>query len=318
MSYFQKTATAKEIEDAYKRLYGRATGVVPPTVVDEGYVKPGGWGGDTKNPKKWKVVNMKDDPKLFKVVDRKGKNIAANFMTKAGAQAFIDKAIKLSQEDGDPDPDAPEVPPIVPDVPPTTPPPQGTFTGPYAGIGPILQSSTRGPTERHYNSGKDSDWTIEKNVHNIKAKNHQFVSYVTMNKIEHDDTISHKGGGRHMEEGWLDHTVGFEDGQTGLGTERKHPDYDLIQEGAKIGSVLGKKIGVATAYFTDINHSELWVDFPANGKWKKVLEATNLDGFNPKAKTFEAQLRIDGFLDKGKNVPTIHSSTVQEIAPKNK
>src|SRR3954470_3580547 len=58
-------------------------------VPDTGYVKPGGWGANT-DASTWKVVNMKDTPNLFKVVDSAGKNVAVNFRTQVGAQAYID------------------------------------------------------------------------------------------------------------------------------------------------------------------------------------------------------------------------------------
>ena len=310
---------ADEIERRYRELYPLVTGTKKPTPKDEGFVKPGGWGGNTRKPKEWKVVSMKDDPKLFKVVDKKRKNIAANFFTKAGAQAFIDKAIELSQEDGEPDePDnTPEVPPVIeePEIP--KPPTGGTTTpgqlGPYPAIGKTFTSTRRpesGFTTRHYASGKEDDKTVEQNVKNIKARAHQFITYVTMKSIEHSDNISLKLGGTHNGSGWFDNGVDFESGQTCLGTEKKHPSTDTcVIKGPKIGSVLNKKVGVAATYFADKNKTELWTDTGTG--WKKQVEGTNVGGFNPKSDTFECQLRIDGFED----LPDIHTSVVQEIAP---
>ena len=81
-----------------------------------------------------------------------------------------------------------------------------------------------------------------------------------------------------------------------------------VKKGPKIGSILGKKIGMCSVYDADKNHVELWTDFEGSG-WKKQVEGDNIDGFNPKAKEFEAQLRIDGWKDE----PKIDTAVVQEI-----
>lgn len=307
--YDDTVRNADEIERRYRELYPLVTGTKTAAPKDEGFVKPGGWGGNTRKPKEWKVVSMKDDPKLFKVVDKKRKNIAANFFTKAGAQAFIDKAIELSQEDGDPDePDTtPEEPPTIPPVTP----PAGQL-GPYPGIGETFKSTRRpekGFTTRHYASGKADDRTVELNVKGIKAKNHQFITWVTIKSIEHGDNISLKLGGTHNSSGWFDNGVDFESGQTCLGTEKKHPSTDTcIIKGPKIGSIINKKTGIAATYFADKNKTELWTNTGTG--WKKQVEGTNVGGFNPKSSTFECQLRIDGF----EAVPDIEA-IAQEIAP---
>ena len=64
--------------------------------------------------------------------------------------------------------------------------------GPYKMIGKEMQSTQRGPTMRHYASGKDDDKTIEKNVKDIKFKNYQFLVDVKITTIEHNDTVSLK------------------------------------------------------------------------------------------------------------------------------
>src|SRR5207344_931771 len=67
---------------------------VPPVVTDptkptEGKVKEGGWGANLDKKDEWKVVNMKDFPEQFKIVDAAGKNVATNFKTKEVAENFI-------------------------------------------------------------------------------------------------------------------------------------------------------------------------------------------------------------------------------------
>jgi hypothetical protein len=60
-----------------------------PAKPTEGFIKPGGWGADLVNKAAWKVVNMKDFPEQFKVVDAAGKNVATNFTAQKIAENFI-------------------------------------------------------------------------------------------------------------------------------------------------------------------------------------------------------------------------------------
>lgn len=271
------------------------------------HVKEGGWGGDTAAAATWDAVPMKDDPALWKVVDAAGKNIAHKFASEADAEKFITYH-RCKQETGAPDP----IPPGPEPEPPT--PTPGDASYPYPAIGSPMQSTQRGPTTRHYSSGKADDKTIEKNVKNIKFDNYQFVTYVTMNSVEHDDNVSLKLGGTHMGSGWFDHGVSFSSNastqsQTCLGTEKKHPStQSCVIKGPKIPQILGKKMGIAATYFKKTNHTELWTNDGSG--WKKQVEGDNVNNFNPKSANNEAQLRIDGF----KDVPTIHSAVVTEIA----
>ena len=267
-------------------------------------IKPGGWGAG-ENPNGWKVVNMRDFPELFKIVDPADRNVATNFVTKEIAQQYIDYSKSTWEQEDDPqanEPGAEEKP-----AEPSQPAAEGA-DGPYKLKGQEMQSTTRGPTTRHYASGKPDDRTIEKNVKNIKAKNYQFLVDVKVTTIEHNDTVSLKYGGTHMGSGWFDNTIDMESGQVGLGCEKKHPSADLeIVKGKKIGSILNKKIRLAGVYFKDQNKCEMWTKL--NGQWEKGAEGTNVGNFNPKSAVNEAQLRIDGFDD----VPEITRAVVQEI-----
>ena len=267
-------------------------------------IKPGGWGAG-ENPNGWKIVNMRDFPELFKIVDPADRNVATNFTTKEIAQQYIDYSKSTWEQEDDPqanEPGAEEKPPE-----PSQPAAEGA-DGPYKLKGQEMQSTTRGPTTRHYASGKPDDRTIEKNVKNIKAKNYQFLVDVKVTTIEHNDTVSLKYGGTHMGSGWFDNTVDMESGQVGLGCEKKHPSADLeIVKGKKIGSILNKKIRLAGVYFKDQNKCEMWTKL--NGQWEKGAEGANVGNFNPKSAVNEAQLRIDGFDD----VPEITRAVVQEI-----
>jgi hypothetical protein len=183
--------------------------------------------------------------------------------------------------------------------------------GPYKGTGKTVSTSKNGPKTRHYASGKADDKTVEMNAKGISFKNYQFVNYVTMNSIEHDDTISTKFGGTHMGTGWYDHGVSFNSGQGCLGTEKKHPStQSCVVKGKSVGKIVGKKTGVAGVYFGNAGgggRTEIWADVGTG--WQKLAEGNNVGGFAPKASSQEAQLRIDGFNSE----PTIHCSVVQEI-----
>ena len=278
----------------------------PPIVKPaEGTVKEGGWGA-IANPNTWKVVKMRDFPDLFKIVDAPGKNVATNFTTEAIAEQYI-KYFKANWEQED---DPQENEPSAEEKPaePAKPVEGEEGDGPYKAIGKELQSTQRGPTIRHYASGKDDDKTIEKNVKDIRFKNYQFLVDVKIKSIEHNDTVSEKYGGTHMKSGWFDNTIDFETGLVGLGVEKKHPSADLeIVKGDKIGSILNKKIRIAGVYFKDQNKCEMWTNL--GDGWKKNAEGTDVGNFNPKSEINEAQLRIDGFDDE----PEITRAVVQEI-----
>lgn len=265
------------------------------------HVKEGGWGGDTAGAAQWDAVPMKDDPKVWKVVDKDGKNIAHKFSSDIEAEKYITYH-QCIQEGGDVDP-----------TPDPSPPPQPTpdnKAGPYPPIGQPMPSTQRGPTTRHYASGKPDDQTVEKNVKGIPFDNYMFVVDVTMNAMEHDDTCSLKYGGTHMKSGWFDQSVGVFTGKTGLGVEKKHPSTSLyVIKGSEIGDIRGKRTQIAGIYHKPMNHCELWTKQEGRG-WEKACEAKDIAGFNPKSAINEAQLRIDGF----KDLPTIHSALVYEIA----
>jgi hypothetical protein len=273
----------------------------------EGKIKPGGWGAMT-DPDNWKVAPMKDKPTMFKIVDKQGKNVATDFSTAAIAEQYI-KWFIINEN-----PDEVEPEPPSPGGGGTTEPPapaEGTtVAGPYPAVGKELKTEKKGPLTRHYRSGKPDDKTVEQNAKSIKARNHQFITYVTMNSVEHDDTMSQKIGGTHMGTGWFVNSIEFESGLCGIGVEKKHPSTSHNDvKGGKIGNILNKKIGMASVYYADKNKVELWTDV-GDGKWMKQCEGTNVIGFNPKAKEFECQLRIDGF----EKEPTTHIAVVQEIA----
>jgi hypothetical protein len=60
-----------------------------PTLPEDGRVKEGGWGAN-HDPDEWKVVNMTDDPTLFKIVDNNDVNVADRFRVRDNAERFIE------------------------------------------------------------------------------------------------------------------------------------------------------------------------------------------------------------------------------------
>lgn len=180
--------------------------------------------------------------------------------------------------------------------------------GPYKGTGKVVNTTKKGPLERHYASGKADTTTIEQNAHDIAFKNYQFVSYVTLQEVGSDDNISVKLAGTH-DGGWLDHGISFSGKKVCLGVEKNHPHTDACEvEGpGNIGDLKGKKIGIAGVWFASGN-TEIWYDI--GGGWKKGASGSKIGGFTPSSGNHETQLRID---DAPKL--TIHCSNVQEIGP---
>lgn len=168
--------------------------------------------------------------------------------------------------------------------------------GPYPPTGPAIQTKKNGPKTRHYRSGMPDDTTTEWNASH-SLKNYEFVAYLTITKIDHDDTASMKYGGTHMGTGWYDNGIGFQSGQGCLGNEPSHPDTNLcIVKGKSIGSIVGRKIGMAGVFFADPSGKggkcELWAD-QMKGGWEKLAEGNNVGGFAPSNAKSECQLRID-------------------------
>lgn len=307
----------KKQDDRIKKLEDKVFGTTPPPPPPPGggcgadpdpndeHIAHGGWGGDMGSPDTWDAVPMKDDPTQWKVVDKQGVNIAHKFASEAEAEKYI-AYHECIKEGGDPDPDPPGPP-----APPGPPPPPGTTgDGPYPVKGTPKGHTIRGPTTRHYASGKPDDETIEANVKGFNFPNHQFVVDITIKQMEHDDNASLKIGGNHMTNGWFDNGFSIYQGQACLGTEVKHPSTKLcIVKGDKIGDIRNKRVKLAATYFKAQNKTEVWSNI-GNG-WRKNAEGANIGGFNSNTTNFECQLRIDGFT-KG-SVPEIHAAWVSEI-----
>lgn len=297
-------ALAKLVTDFYNtqavKPWDNAEQVTRPT---EGKIKPGGWKANT-DPDNWSVEAMKDNPALFKVVDKEGKNVATDFSTKQIAEQYI-KWFVINENPDEAEPEQPE------DGGTGEEPKPVAGQGPYPGKGE-MKSTRRGPTVRHYASGKPDDMTVEENLKKIPYDNYMFLCWVTMGEMAHDDNVSLKSGGVHMGgSGWYDNGVSVYKGLCCLGTEPKHPQTNAcIIKGKEIGDIRNKRVGICNAYFKKEDKIELWTNL--GDGWVKQLEKANLDNLDPndggKRKENEAQLRIDGW----KKLPKLEA-VVQEI-----
>jgi hypothetical protein len=276
---------------------------------DMGTIKKGPkWTAEPGSADTWKLVNMTNPSDQFKFVDSEDLNIIANIKTKERAEElrnwFKTHPLPTDHEENTDDDGTPDE--------------QGSSSesvtgldGPYKTTGKQIESNQRGPSKAHYASGKPDDHTIEKNCKKIPYPNHMMIVDITVpQEMDHDDNVSIKIGGRHKEEGWFDNGISIYDGQTCLGTEKKHPSTKLcIIKGKKYGDLRGKRLKIASTYFKDQNKTEFWVNL-GNG-WDNACEGKDVGGFNPGADEFETQLRIDGFIMEKTTI--IHSAVVQEI-----
>lgn len=302
-----KDAALKQRYDDFRKKYFRSLKEEDEDLDDDTDKPPvpeedGRWQlhkGGNKDPNTWKVVKMTRNENMWKIVDDSGTNIADLYHSEQNAQKAIDDAKAKADAGETPEP-APQ------------PVPSGDET-PYPAKSPKMASTERGPTIRHYKSGKPDDNTYERNIKEIEFDNYQAVFEIDGRGIEweHDDNYSVKGGGTHMGTGWFDSGVGVFTGQCCLGVEPDHPSTDLcVEKGPSIGDQRDKVIKVAWVYRNGDNYQELWTN-TGNG-WEKQVSATNLDNFNPESDVDEVQLRIDGFKDLD-NPPKILQAFVTEI-----
>jgi hypothetical protein len=290
---------------------------VPPTSgtkpADFGTIKQGGnWTSNPGPAETWVLKNMDNPPTEFKFVSASdGLNVIANIKSEAQAKelqeyfkvnVFPPKGNDSSTPN---DPDGPET---------TTTLAAGDF--PYESTGKSTPMSQRGPTIRHYASGKPDDNTIEKNAKKILFDNIQAAFQIEVPKEwEHNDNLSIKLGGTHKGTGWFDNGISIYEGQSCLGTEPEHPHTNsCIIKGKKYGDIRGKTVSVASTYFKGTNKTEYWVNIPGVTQgWEKACEGTDVGGFNPKAgNETEVQLRIDGFKELNQP-PNIIKFGVTEI-----
>lgn len=305
---------------------------------DDGYVKPGGWHANP-DPKTWKVVPMKDNPAKFKVVDDKGVNVATGFKTQAGAQKYIDNAKGSGQKC----PDGQHVDPASGNCVPDTKPPVGDKD--EFGVLKIYPDKTGGETqtkflyeekERHYASGKPSEWSCEYTAMSSTVEHNSDVEFTCYEKINgfktnEPDTISDKCTGPPHQDGahaWVIAEF-MTDGsaKATYETEYPHPTYQKIDPKPATsigGSIIGQWFGHKNITYVKggDRYCESWIHFPVkdinnvgaeqNG-WRQYVKPFKVDKKFVKANGRLTTSRLDG-IKKG-SAPDFKYTSVREITP---
>lgn len=247
-----------------------------PTLPEDGRVKEGGWGANL-DPNKWKVVPMKDDPNLSKVVDNNEVNVADRFQTKENAQQFIDFYKFKQAECG-----------------------EGKV---FNYLEDRCEDISTGGKTIYKPTGKTVDH-IENHVQNITCSGHPAASRRGDCKVDFinqeatvivqftDDcecgdelTIKHWGPGHSNGNCCWEIGCVNQSGKVGRMGEGPHPETTSPKPTkvfGNIGSVAGAKIGVKSIVWKtsggghneiDEGHHEMWVDRTATGNnWQKVAE----------------------------------------------
>lgn len=304
---------------------------------DEGYVKPGGWQGNP-DPKTWKTAQMKDDPKLWKVTDDKDKNIAVNFKSQQGAQAYIDKAAA-----GGACPPGQHFDPTSKTCVPNPPAPTGDKD--QFGIIKICKDKPGGETnikfvgremERHYRSGKPSENSYEFTAkmsspdHNSDVEQ-TFYEKINKFKTNEPDTISDKATGPEHQDGAKSWCIAQfrTDGSTAdtYETESPHPTYQKINPKPATaigGSIVGKWFGHKhiTYVKNGKRYVQTWIHFPVKDinnvaaeqdSWREYVKTMEVgSGFTQARGTLNTS-RLDG-IGKG-SPPDFKFCSIREISP---
>ena len=255
----------------------------PPTPTPEkpteGVIKEGGWGADLVNKKAWKVVNMRDFPELFKVVDAAGKNVATNFTKKETAEGFI----AYFQNHDFPPKDGPTDPTPNPEPNPNPNPTPGSGTDKFGTK--LLVSDGKEIEYKVNNNFRDDGKRFDLKVGDWPQSEAQ--GYFRFTKDPVDDEVSIKwsvvphSGSNHVR--CYDSGVSIKDGKARLRWEDPHPEYSSALGTGK-GEPLpaGKWIGykgtktvsgdsVTIKLYQDTGDNET---APSN-QWKEIFSHTD-------------------------------------------
>jgi hypothetical protein len=237
-----------------------------------GRVKEGGWGANL-DPNKWKVIPMKDDPNLSKVVDDNKVNVADRFQTKENAQQFIDFYKSKSAECGEG-----KVFNYLKN--------QCEDISGGDGLGKTIYKPT-GETVDHIenhvqNIGCGGQRANSRrgdcNVGFINQEATVIVQFTRDCNCGDELTIKHWGPGHRdgnccWEIGCVNQSGAV--GRMGEGVHPKTTSPKPTKVFGNIGSVAGAKIGVKSIVWKTSGggHHEMWVDKTATGNnWQKVAE----------------------------------------------
>jgi hypothetical protein len=241
-------------------------------IPDPGYVKPGGWGASA-DANTWKIVNMKDTPTLFKIVDSAGKNVAVNFRAQAGAQAYIDS----HKGGGGPPPPPPPPPPG----------PAGAIPVPtgFATTGKVSNNFVFwGRTTTNYASGGSGPslrWDNEDIQSTQVLAGYEF-NLGTKHGSRGDDNIDLKCRGNSHSDGkggwylpWISWHGDGKPGETGCGKEYPHPStthdpWNVEDKKANVGNIKdGNWHAFLVAVYNDkkgVPTMQAWFNPTASGK----------------------------------------------------
>lgn len=288
-----------------------------PENVDLGRVKD--WGSKDKDPNNWKVVNMKNNNKLFKVIDKDGVNVADLFQTQKGAQAFIDK-----KKGG-------QTPPPPPPVDPNAPQPQGESYTTSDGVTFPIPKGFKVTKELHNPNNNDRDDGQRKDFNGLgeSFKHCIYIAYTALTAPVKDEKSFKMRGGKHSKGSrpkTFDIGIDLISGQIRYRTEDKHPEYS----GGKVGEGKclpqgDKFIGTAGVIYNINNDSEIvlqvWEDAgdsetkPANEwKLKQSWNITDPLWVIPPVDHAET-LRIDDPKKKGLKEAKYKYLTLLELTP---
>ena len=274
----------------------------------EGTIKEGGWGADLVNKAAWKVVNMRDFPEQFKVVDAAGKNVATNFTSQKVAEGFIAyfQTHEFPPKDTNPTPEpGPNPNPNPNPTPEPTPGGSGTDKNGVKLLvadGSVIEYQYR---ENFRDDGKRFDFKIPNADKGTEAQGYfKFTGGRTV-----DDEVSIKwsemshSGSNNVQ--CYDSGVDIKSGKTRMRFENPHPDYSGNLGGGQGVPLKDKFIGykgiwtpnadgsVTVKLYQDAGNNEGTT--PAN-EWKEVYNYTDTkykrNGPHP-----EVTIRVD---DPGK------------------
>lgn len=251
-----------------------------------------GWGADyTKGAKFWKVEQMKTNNRFYKIVDKKGVNVADMFHSPANAEVFIkwyqwkqgDNAGKEGDNIPDPDPEP------NPNPGPGPAPVEGKGVDKFgvkllAADGSVIDYDVEKDTRSGKNDGIRWNWKLD------GAKQSEATGYFRFTKDPVDDEVSvkwsEKSHSGSAEVQCYDSGVSIKSGEARIRFENPHPDYTKELGGTNSGGIpLGTKwVGykgikrvnadgtVTIELYQDQGNNE--GDKPAN-EWKRIFTFTD-------------------------------------------
>jgi hypothetical protein len=259
-----------------------------PPITDPGREQPEK--GANKDPNTWKVVNMKNPPEMFKVVDDKEVNVADNFNTKQGAEAFI-VFKKLGEQ-------PPEQPPVEP--------PETPSDAKLDKNGIILLFAAKGkesftPDYNFRSDGKRFDFNDDF-VGTVPGAFHM-AGYFKINKQTNDEISPKTVGGPHSEDSphrarCYDAGINIDGDRIRMRIEHQHlgggTGYtgNLEEEKLNLGSFVGRWVGIGYVCIHDgkttrniylIDNKGLVNGKPAN-EWKVVADWLDKGQYTEKVK----------------------------------